>query len=159
MKWLTILVCCFALLGCEDDAKDEENELSGTWNLTNMGEFASADCSGELDYTGWAILVAFGGSMTYTFDDNGTLDVTTTVMGITETESATWELDGDELCVDDDCNTVDLSENTLTLTGTVEAYCEDMDGEEIDGVDMTACEAAGNDWYEATCYELTITRQ
>ena len=34
-----------------------------------------------------------------------------------------------------------------------DAYWEDDIGEKVDGVTTTACEAAGNDWYEAACYE------
>lgn len=161
MKYLTLLICCLAILGCEEDAENEglSNDVLGTWSITNMGEYANADCSGDLDYTGWALITAFGITIDYTFNDDGTVDLATSAFGMTETETSTWEVDGDQLCIEGECATVDLSGDTFTITGSEAAYCEDADGEEIDGVDMTACEAAGNDWNEAACYELTATRQ
>ena len=161
MKYLTILVCCLALLGCEEDAKDEglSTDVLGSWSITNMGEYANADCSGEVDYTGWALAVAFGISMEYTFNEDGTVDLATSAFGETQTETLTWEVDGDQLCIEGECETVDLSGDSFTIVTSADAYCEDDMGEEIDGVTMTACEAAGNDWYEAACYEITITRQ
>ena len=161
MKYLTLLVCCLALLGCEDEAEDKvlSDEVLGDWSITNMGEYANANCSGDLDYTGWALAVAFGISMDYTFNADGTVDISTSAFGMTDTETLTWEVDGDQLCIEDECETVDLSGDTFTIVTSTDAYCEDADGEEVDGVDMTACEAAGNDWYAAACYELTATRQ
>jgi hypothetical protein len=161
MKYLTVLICCLALLSCEEEAKDKSlsEEVQGDWMITNMGQFANADCSGELDYTGWALAVAFGVSMEYTFNANGTVDISTSAFGMTETETLTWEANGDQLCLEGECATVDLSGDTFTVIGREDAYCEDADGETVDGVDMTACEAAGNDWYEAACYQLTATRK
>ena len=161
MKFVTVLVCCLALMACEDEADDSTlgDDVLGTWSITNMGEFANADCSGDIDYSGWGIAVAFGITIDYTFNDDGTVDFSTTVFGMTETESATWEVDGDQLCIEGECTTVDLTGDTIIITGSEDAYCEDADGEEVDGVEMTACEAAGNDWFEAACYEFTATRQ
>ena len=161
MKYLTILVCCLALMACEDDADDStlNEDVLGDWSITNMGQFANADCSGDLDYTAWALIVAFGVTMDYTFNADGTAIVSTTAFGMTETETVTWEVDGDQLCIEGECETVDLSGDVISIVTSADAYCEDMDGEEVDGVDMTACDAAGNDWYEAACYEVTITRQ
>ncbi len=91
MKYFTILVCCLAMIACEDD-KDETtlgDDVLGGWSITNMGQYANADCSGELDYTGWALAVAFGVSMEYTFNADGTVDVSTTAFGMTETETLT----------------------------------------------------------------------
>lgn len=161
MKVLTLLACCLVLFACEEDADDStlSEDVLGGWSITNMGQYANADCSGDMDYTAWALAVAFGMSMEYTFNADGTVDVSTTILGMTETESLTWEVDGDQLCIEGECETVDLSEDELTFVTSAEAYCEDADGEEIDGVEMTACETAGNDWIEAACYEITISRQ
>ena len=161
MKFLTVLICCLALIACEDDTDDVtlNDEVLGDWSITNMGEFANADCSGDLDYTGWGLAVAFGITMDYTFNADGTADVSTTVFGMTDTETVSWEIDGDQLCIEGECATVDLSGDTFTIGASEDAYCEDDMGEEIDGVTMTECEAAGNDWYGAACYELTATKQ
>ncbi|MBT4034280.1 MAG: hypothetical protein HOB84_12490 [Candidatus Marinimicrobia bacterium] len=161
MKFVTIIICCLALIACEDDADDVtlSDDVLGGWSITNMGQFANADCSGDLDYTGWALAVAFGVSMEYSFNADGTVDVSTTAFGMTETETLSWDVDGDQLCIEGECETVDLSGDAITIVTSADAYCEDDMGDEIDGVTMTECEAAGNDWYEAACYEFTATRQ
>lgn len=161
MKYLTLAICCMALLGCEDDAEDKSlsDEVLGSWSITNFGEYANADCSGDLDYTGWALAVAFGVSMEYTFNADGTVDISTSALGMTDTETLTWTVDGDQLCIESECETVDLSGDSFTLVSSEAAYCEDADGEVVVGTGMTACEAAGNDWVEAGCIEITISRQ
>jgi len=161
MKYITVLICCLALIACEDDAKETtlSDDLVGTWSITNMGQYANADCSGELDYTGWALITAFGVTMDFVFDDDGTGAISSTAFGMTESDDFTWTVDGDQVCIDDECETLEIVDDTFTVTASEDAYCEDDMGEEIDGMTMTSCEAAGYEWNEAVCYEFTATKQ
>ena len=51
MKKNIILAALLILFACEDN-KDDDSSLIGTWELSNMGEFANGDCTGEVDNTG-----------------------------------------------------------------------------------------------------------
>jgi len=55
LKKIIILLSLLAFFACEDN-KDDDSSLIGTWDLSNMGEYANADCTGELDNTGWALV-------------------------------------------------------------------------------------------------------
>ena len=162
MKYLTLFLCCFVLMACEEEDSGEitlSDDLVGTWAVTNLGQFANADCSGDLDYTAWGIITAFDITMEVVFNEDGTGSIGTTALGMTEAEDFTWDVDGDRVCLDGECASPSIDGDTMTITQTTDAYCEDDDGVEIDGVTMTECEAANNTWYPETCSELTITRQ
>ncbi len=161
MKVITVLICCLALIACEDEADDPtlSDDIVGTWSITNMGQYANADCSGDLDYNAWSLIVAFGITMEFVFSTDGTGSINTTAFGMTDSEAFTWDVDGDQVCIEGECEELDIVDDSFTIALSEDAYCEDDMGVEIDGVTMTECEAAGNDWYEAACYEWTVTKQ
>jgi hypothetical protein len=47
---LLLILGLLAFMACEDK-KDEISTLIGTWEISNLGEYANANCSGALDYT------------------------------------------------------------------------------------------------------------
>ncbi len=161
MKYLSLLICCLALIACEEEASDPtlSEQLIGTWAVTNAGQYASADCSGDLDYTGWTQAIAFGVSMEFVFNEGGTGSINSTFFGMTDGEAFSWDVDGGQVCIDGICQTPDISGDTFVITVSEDGYCEDDTGEEVDGMTMTSCEAAGYDWYLAACYEWTATKQ
>ena len=60
------------LIACEDKNDDQDGgSLVGIWELSNMGDYANADCSGEIDDAGWALASAFGLKATMEFASNG----------------------------------------------------------------------------------------
>lgn len=161
MKYFLLLICCFALISCEDEAEETtlSDDLIGTWAVTNMGQYANPDCSGELDYTAWGLSVAFGVTMEFVFNEDGTGSINSTAFGMTDSESFDWDVDGDQICIDEECASPEITDDTFTVMTSTDAYCEDEMGEEVDGVTMTECEAAGYDWNAAACYAFTATKQ
>jgi hypothetical protein len=161
-KLLLILPLLLVIGGCEEEAEEKtvEELLSGTWKVTNMGAFENANCSGSLDYTEWSIAQSFGVTMNFTFNSSGTVDIAATVFGISDTETLSWTATDDELCIDGECIGYVLSDDnsTLTFVESEDAYCEDMDGNEVEMTEAE-CGSAGNDWYDEVCYELTMTKQ
>ena len=158
-----ILVLPFLLLfaTCEEEADDPtlEEIMIGTWKVTNMGVYENDDCTGALDYSEWAFAEAFGVAISFTFKSDGTLDLSVSMMGMTDIETVTWEVVGDEVVVEgENANFLLSSDNkTLTFIESEDAYCEDSSGDEVDMTE-SACGTAGNDWYEAACYEYTLTQ-
>ena len=158
--WI-ILPILILVMGCEEEAEEStiEDIFVGTWSVTNLGKYANANCSGDIDYTEWGIVQAFGITINLNFKNDGTLDFTTTAFGMTETETLTWTATEDELCIDDECINYTLSEDekTLSIVFTEDAYCEDGNGDEV-AMTETECGTAGNDWYDAACYMYTMTK-
>jgi hypothetical protein len=160
-KVLILLPLLLIMFGCEEESSDPSpaDALLGTWTVTNLGEFANSDCSGAVDYTAWAFIQTFGVSMEFEFKSNGTIDWTTTAFGVPETESLTYTVTDDELCIEGDCFTYTLNSagNNLVFTLPMDAYCEDDDGLEV-SMDETACDGAGYEWNPASCSEFTLTK-
>ena len=151
-------------ISCGDNEDEEVSSFVGTWNLTFMGEYENADCTGDLDSSSWALVQAFGMDASITFNEDGTAEVSISVFGNTETETGTWSessdgslmLDG----VEDEEGVLSVDGNTISLKDPSDAYCEDEDGEELPQyTDQSSCENAGNDWYEASCILSEYTKQ
>lgn len=159
-RFLLLLPLLLLVVACEEDEADPSEIMYGTWNVTNMGQYAEASCTGEVDYTAWAFAQAFGVTISFTFNDNGTMDMSSTIFGATETQTYDWNADTDEICIDGECVGYVLSngDKTVTFTGTEDAYCEDVDGNEV-AMTETECGTAGNDWYESACYEYTLVKE
>jgi len=160
-KLLFILPLLLLLVGCEEEADVPtiDDIIVGTWSVTTMGTFANDDCSGAMDYTEWGLAQAFGITISFNFKAAGTVDMTVTGFGKAETETLDWTATDDQLCIDGECMSFTLSndDKTLKFVDSEDAYCEDMSGEEVD-LNQTECGTAGNDWYEAVCYEYTMTK-
>jgi len=161
-RLLIVLPMLLIISGCEEEAEEQtpEDILTGTWKATNMGVFENSDCTGSLDYTEWSFAQSFGLTMSFTFNDDATVDIAVTIFGIPDSETLSWTATEDQLCIDGECISYSLSDDneTLTFVHSEDAYCEDMDGNEVD-MNETECGTAGNDWFDEACYEYTVTKQ
>ena len=163
-KALLLLIPLMIFISCEDEKEDEDvSAFVGTWDLTFAGEYENADCTGDLDSTLWAFAQAFGMSVTMILDDDGTVEMTFSVMGETETETGTWSenSDGTSLTINGESQNVSMASdgNSFSVTAMDDAYCEDSDGEETSYTDSTSCQAAGNYWIEASCSYMEYTKE
>ncbi len=165
-KALLLLFPLVIFISCGDnDNEDEEvSSFVGTWNLTYRGEYENAECTGDLDSSGWVFAQAFGMEASMTFNEDGTAEVSISVFGNTETETGTWSESSDGSLIldggDDEEGVLSVDGNTISVKSPSDAYCEDADGEELPQyADQSSCENAGNDWYEASCILSEYTKQ
>jgi len=162
---LSIFFLVLVFIGCEDkkEGKEESPSLVGVWDISFMGDYENADCTGEIDSLGWNLLQAFGFESTMTLKKDGTYSISTIVWGFQQTETGTWEETADNsICFDgDDCQLVSLASDGNTFTTIVESddHCEDYDGNITAQTDSSSCETAGNEWVEAACMLTEYTRQ
>ena len=163
-KALLLLFPLMIFISCGDNEDEEVSSLVGTWNLTFIGEYENADCTGDLDSSGWVLAQAFGMEASITLDDDGTAEVLISVLGNTETETGTWSESSDGSLIldggDDEEGVLSVDGNTISVKSPSDAYCEGADGEELpEYTDQSSCENAGNDWYEASCTLAEYTKQ
>ena len=163
-KALLLLFPLMIFISCGDNEDEEVSSFVGTWNLTFIGEYGNADCTGDLDSSGWFLAQAFGMEASITLDDDGTAEVLISVLGNTETETGTWSESSDGSLIldggDDEEGVLSVDGNTISVKSLSDAYCEDADGEELpEYTDQSSCENAGNDWYEASCTLTEYTKQ
>ena len=163
-KALLLLFPLMIFISCGDNEDEEVSSFVGTWNLTYMGEYENADCTGDLDSSGWVLAQAFGMEASVTLDEDGTVEVSISVLGNTETETGTWSESSDGSLIldggDDEEGVLSVDGNTISFKSPSDAYCEDVDGEELPQyADQSSCENAGNDWYEASCTLAEYTKQ
>ncbi len=156
MKKNIILAALLTLFACEDN-KDDDSILIGTWELSNMGEFANGDCTGEVDNTGWALVQAFGMKVTMIIKSGGTGTYSATIGTEIQDVSLTW--DENKICMMDECINYKLSGDSFSLDQQTEAYCEDDYGDETSHSTKAACESDGNGWFEASCTKMTFTKK
>ena len=163
---LLIIPLLFLFVSCEDKENEEVSTFIGTWNLTFTGEYENADCTGDLDSSNWVLAQAFGVVImeaSMTFDEDGTVEMSFSALGNTETETGTWsENDDGSLSIDgkDGYATLAADGNSFSVTAPSDAYCEDYDGEDLsEYADQGSCEDAGNEWNEATCMYSEYTKQ
>ena len=156
LKKIIILLSLLAFFACEDN-KDDDSSLIGTWELSNMGEFANGDCTGEVDNTGWALVQAFGMKVTMIIKSDGTGTYSATIGTETQDVSLTW--DENKICMMGECINYKVSDDSFSLDQQTEAYCEDDYGDETNHSTKAACESAGNGWIEASCTKMTFTKE
>jgi len=164
-KYLTLLILPLFFIGCADDNDDEAStsgDYDGTWNVTFMGDYANADCSGDVDTTGWTMASAFGLSQSLEIDGDS-YTMTMTMMGESESTSGDFsETDGNP-CLDGECISINwiTSGSVWSMDVEADAYCDDFDGNETDDTDQESCEANGSQytWWEASCTQTIFTKQ
>ena len=156
LKKIIILLSLLAFFACEDN-KDDDSSLIGTWDLSNMGEYANGDCTGEVDNTGWALVQAFGMKVTMIIKSDGTGTYSATIGTETQDVSLTW--DENKICMMGECINYKVSGDSFSLDQQTEAYCEDDYGDETNHSTKAACESAGNEWIEASCTQMTFTKK
>lgn len=160
MKRIILLASLLAIWACEDkDGDSDSSGMAGTWELTNMGEYANADCTGDVDNSGWALVQAFGMKMTLELKSGGTGTYSVKVGTEEEEISVTWDESKSQICMMGvECLTYKLSGDSFTLDTPDDAYCEDDGGDETNHSSQSTCEAAGNTWHEASCSVMTFTK-
>ena len=163
-KALLLLFPLMIFISCGDNEDEEVSSFVGTWNLTFIGEYGNADCTGDLDSSGWVLAQAFGMEASMILGEDGTAEVSLSVFGNTETETGTWSESSDGSLIldggDDEEGVLSVDGNTISVKSPSDAYCEDADGEELPQyADQSSCENAGNDWYEASCTLTEYTKQ
>ena len=156
LKKIIILLSLLAFFACEDN-KDDDSSLIGTWDLSNMGEYANGDCTGEVDNTGWALVQAFGMKLTMIIKSDGTGTYSAAIGTETQDVSLTW--DENKICMMGECINYKVSGDSFSLDQQTEAYCEDDYGDETNHSTKAACESAGNGWIEASCTKMTFTKE
>ena len=164
-KALLLLFPLMIFISCGDKEDEKVSTFVGTWNLTFTGEYENADCTGDIDSSGWALVQAFGFEVSITFDEDGTFEVSFSVMGDTETETGTWSESSDGSLIteggsiSDGEGVLSADGNSFSITSMEDAHCEDSNFEETSHTDSTSCQDAGNDWYEANCTLFVFTKQ
>jgi hypothetical protein len=155
---LLLILGLLTFMACEDK-KDEISPLIGTWEVSNLGEYENANCSGALDYTDWGFVQAFGFKITIVIKEDGT--GTMTMIGGDEKEEGplTWDDSKSQICIMGDCLTYKLDGDSFTVDQPNEAICEDDDGDETNHDTQSTCEAAGNTWEGASCSQMEFTKK
>ena len=166
-KYLIILFPLIFFLGCADDSEDDDSSsnssFDGTWQVTFLGDYENADCSGSVDSTGWAFASLFGFVQTLEIEeDSYTMSIT--MMGETEQMTGDFYDEDGMPCILDECLPITWETNGQVWSSDMisDAYCEDFDGEELpDYTDETSCEDAdsGNLWYDESCTITVWTKQ
>ena len=156
MKKNIILAALLTLFACEDN-KDDNSSLIGTWELSNMGEFANGDCTGEVDNTGWALVQAFGMKVTMIIKSDGTGTYSASVG--TEIADVSLRFDEYKICMMGECINYKVSGDSISFDQQAEAYCEDDYGDETNHSTKAACESASYEWIEASCTQMTFTKK
>ena len=159
MKKIIVLFLLLIAFSCEDK-KDEISSLIGTWEVSNLGEYENANCSGALDYTGWAFAQAFGVKVTIVIKEDGTGTMTMTFGDEKEETPLTWDESKSQICLMGvECLTYKVNDNKFTIDTQDEALCVDDNDEETSHTDQSSCEAAGNNWEEAVCTQMEFTKE
>ena len=161
MKKMIMLFSLLLAFSCEDiDDAEGTNSLVGNWEMSNLGEYANADCSGTIDYSGWAIASAFGMKVTMEFTSDGTGTYSVSALGETEDVPLTWDESKSQICLMGvECHTYKVNDNKFTIDTLDEALCVDDNDEETSHTDQSSCEAAGNNWEEAICTQMEFTKE
>jgi|TARA_B100000749_G_C18369367_1_gene441056 hypothetical protein len=161
MKKMIMLFSLLLAFSCEDiDDAEGTNSLVGNWEMSNLGEYANADCSGTIDYSGWAMASAFGMKVTMEFTSDGTGTYSVSALGETEDVPLTWDESKSQICLMGvECHTYKVNDNKFTIDTLDEALCVDDNDEETSHTDQSSCEAAGNNWEEAVCTQMEFTKE
>ena len=161
MKKIIVLFSLLIAFSCEDkDEAEETSSLVGTWEMSNLGEYANADCSGTIDYSEWAMASAFGMKVTMEFTSDGTGTYSVSALGETQDMTVTWDESKSQICLMGvECLTYKLNDNKFTIDAPNEEYCEDDNGEDTSQTDQYSCEAAGNTWFPKTCQIQEFTKK
>ena len=161
MKKMIMLFSLLLAFSCEDiDDAEGTNSLVGNWEMSNLGEYANADCSGTIDYSGWAMASAFGMKVTMEFTSDGTGTYSISALGETEDVPLTWDESKSQICLMGvECHTYKVNDNKFTIDTLDEALCVDDNDEETSHTDQSSCEAAGNNWEEAVCTQMEFTKE
>ena len=155
-------------VGCEEDNSDgyigsnnSGGSFDGTWELTFMGDYENADCSGSVDLIEWGfisevliqVLTVSGDAYTMVETITGVLD--TTYSGAFTEENGNPCLDGKCLV-----STWIVDGQKLSINEILDAKCNDEEDVILpEYTDQTSCEDAGQIWDEPICTLSTWEKQ
>ncbi len=165
MKKYIIPFALILAFSCEDtndnDSESENNELVGLWEISNVGEYKNADCTGAIDNSGYVLLQLFGfkASMEFTSDGKGTYKVSG--MGEDISMPVTWSGSKSEICLGGiECIQYKLNDSSFSFDMPSEGYCEDDDGNELSQYDESNCEdTSSRTWVDASCTINEFTKK
>ena len=155
---LLLILGLLSFMACEDK-KDEISPLIGTWEISNLGEYANANCSGALDDTSWAFAQLFGLKITIVIKEDGTGTMTMIFGDEKEEAPLTWDDSKSQICIMGDCLSYKIDGDSFTIDQPVEAFCSDDNSEETNHDTQSTCEASGNTWDEASCSQMEFTKK
>ena len=155
---LLLILGLLSFMACEDK-KDEISPLIGTWEISNLGEYTNANCSGALDDTSWAFAQLFGLKITIVIKEDGTGTMTMIFGDEKEEAPLTWDDSKSQICIMGDCLSYKIDGDSFTIDQPVEAFCSDDNGEETNHDTQSTCEASGNTWDEASCSQMEFTKK
>tara|TARA_A100001011_G_scaffold353523_1_gene395139 strand:+ start:1339 stop:1836 length:498 start_codon:yes stop_codon:yes gene_type:complete len=163
-KYFTLLITLILFIGCSND-EDESNTFSdfeGSWNMTFVGDYANADCSGSIDSTAWALSSAFGLSQVLEID-GGSFTQTTLMAGqVMESLSGSFSEVDSNPCLDEDCILINWITEGSEWSMDIEsdAYCEDPEMENTSDTSQESCESNGDgyNWFSAVCTKVVYTK-
>ena len=163
LKKKIFIISLIALMSCEAEKDDGEDggSLVGPWELSNMGDYANADCSGNIDDTGWALASAFGLKATMEFASNGKGIYTLSFMGESQEVAMTWNSNSSQICMyGTQCFNYKINDSNKFILDTLsDANCEDDNGNETNYNDQSSCESAGNMWNPPSCQMQEYTKK
>ena len=161
LKKIIAIILMLFFISCEElNENEDKKSLVGTWEMSNIGEYANADCSGTIDYSEWAMASAFGMKVTMEFTSDGTGTYSVSALGETQDMTVTWDESKSQICLMGvECHTYKVNDNKFTIDTQDEAVCEDDYGEYTSHTDQSSCEAAGNNWEEAVCTQMEFTKE
>ena len=155
---LLLILGLLSFMACEDK-KDEISPLIGTWEISNLGEYTNANCSGALDDTSWAFAQLFGLKITIVIKEDGTGTMTMIFGDEKEEAPLTWDDSKSQICIMGDCLSYKIDGDSFTIDQPVEAFCSDDNSEETNHDTQSTCEASGNTWDEASCSQMEFTKK
>ena len=161
LKKIIAIILMLFFISCEElNENEDKKSLVGTWEMSNIGEYANADCSGAIDNNAWAMITALGMKATMEFSSDGTGTYSVSALGETEDVPLTWDESKSQICLmGAECLTYKLNDNKFTIDAPNEEYCEDDNGEDTSQTDQSSCEAAGNTWFPKTCQIQEFTKK
>ena len=162
-KTLLIVLPLLFIMSCEEDK--DVSAFVGTWDLTFLGEYENSNCTGSLDSLMWAFAQAFEFEVSISIDEDETFEMSTSSINSDTTETGTWSESSDGSLITEGGSIPDgegvlsADGNSFSITSMVDAHCEDSNFEETSHTDSTSCQAAGNNWIEASCTLMEFTKQ
>tara|TARA_B100000405_G_scaffold292970_1_gene244838 strand:- start:27 stop:515 length:489 start_codon:yes stop_codon:yes gene_type:complete len=162
MKKYILLLSLFVSFSCEDNDENESEggQIVGLWKATDAGEYENANCTGDIDNMGFAFLQAFGITITMEFKSGGTGTYKMGGMGEDIEMPITWNESKSEFCLMGiECVEYKLNDNKFSFDQKADAYCEDLDGNEVNYDESTCEEDPSRTWNEASCSFNEFTKQ
>ena len=161
MKKIFFLLTFF-LLTCQDKEDEEVSPFVGTWKVIEMGQYAVATCSGEIDDSIWRGAKGKGLTITMELRKDGTGTETITGPDAKVTNFA-WYHQGETLCLIDDCFAYEMPFNELSffINTKEEAFCMDEDYNVTGHASQRDCEAAStsNEWHPEECHKIRYKKE